>query len=227
MLPHDGGSGTRSLSGDSLVSVTDSNPDGNTRSQGRSLRPHEHLVIVGASVRAAAFSALRAGLRPWCADLFADADLRARCPAVVTGARGYRSLLRVLAQAPPGPWMYTGALENHPRLVAELTANRQLWGIEADVLRVVRRRTSLGGGSSTVAGLAQSRGVQGSHGNPARRPMPCQTGCVLGGTGDRVLEPRGRKRPEDQGVLPAIHGGRSDLCSHTLSRTAVRPGSSV
>ena len=43
------------------------------------MQPHEHLLIVGASARAAAFSALRAGLRPWCADLFGDDDLRARC----------------------------------------------------------------------------------------------------------------------------------------------------
>ncbi len=34
----------------------------------------QHLLIFGASARAAAFSALRAGLQPWCADLFADAD---------------------------------------------------------------------------------------------------------------------------------------------------------
>ena len=43
---------------------------------------NEHLLLFGASVRAAAFSALRAGLRPWCADLFGDADLQARCPAL-------------------------------------------------------------------------------------------------------------------------------------------------
>ena len=36
----------------------------------------ESVVIFGASVRAAAFSALRAGLRPWCADLFADFALK-------------------------------------------------------------------------------------------------------------------------------------------------------
>ena len=39
----------------------------------------ERLLIFGASARAAAFSALRAGLAPWCVDLFADADLRGRC----------------------------------------------------------------------------------------------------------------------------------------------------
>ena len=47
------------------------------------------LLIFGASVRAAAFSALRAGLQPWCADLFADADLRARCPTIRVPAEVY------------------------------------------------------------------------------------------------------------------------------------------
>ena len=31
------------------------------------------LILAGAITRAAAFSAIRAGLRPWCVDLFADA----------------------------------------------------------------------------------------------------------------------------------------------------------
>ena len=39
------------------------------------------LLILGAGARAAAFSALRLGLRPACADLFADADLAAACPS--------------------------------------------------------------------------------------------------------------------------------------------------
>ena len=47
------------------------------------------LILIGASVRAAAFSALRAGLRPWCADLFGDLDLRQRCPSVVVPAERY------------------------------------------------------------------------------------------------------------------------------------------
>ena len=37
--------------------------------------PHCDLAILGASARAAAQSAIRAGLSPWCADLFADRDL--------------------------------------------------------------------------------------------------------------------------------------------------------
>ena len=70
-----------------------------------------NVLIVGASTRAAAFSALRAGLRPRCLDLFADADLAARCP--------------VARLDPDGPfdppacdaWLYTGSMEARPDLV--------------------------------------------------------------------------------------------------------------
>jgi predicted ATP-grasp superfamily ATP-dependent carboligase len=88
-----------------------------------------HLLILGASVRAAAFSALRAGLRPWCVDLFADLDLRAKCPAVAVDPSRYPNGFIVSArEAPPGPWMYTGGLENRPRLIRRLMRERTLWG---------------------------------------------------------------------------------------------------
>lgn len=97
------------------------------------------LVIIGASVRAAAFSAMRAGLRPWCADLFADADLQQRCPATRIHARDYpHGLIALLDEAPPGPWLYTGALENRAQLVRTLSRKRQLWGNDTAVLRRVR-----------------------------------------------------------------------------------------
>jgi len=100
---------------------------------------NEHLLILGASVRAAAFSALRAGLKPWCVDLFADLDLRAKCPAVAIAASRYPNGLAVLArEAPPGPWMYTGGLENRPRLVRRITRERPLWGNDDAALAKVR-----------------------------------------------------------------------------------------
>jgi predicted ATP-grasp superfamily ATP-dependent carboligase len=89
------------------------------------------ITILGASARAAAFSCLRAGLQPWCADLFGDLDLRQRCPFSVStlGRREYpQGLRRVLESAPPGPWIYTGGLENRPGLIAELSRIRVLWG---------------------------------------------------------------------------------------------------
>lgn len=98
------------------------------------------LIIVGASVRAAAASAIRAGYTSWCIDLFADADLKAmvadvyRCPF----ADYPRRLPEFLRDAPVVPWMYTGALENHPRLVGEMAGIRPLWGNGPDALRASR-----------------------------------------------------------------------------------------
>jgi uncharacterized protein len=105
--------------------------DGNESSQ--------RLVIVGASARAAAFSALRAGFRPWCVDLFADLDLAGICPARRIPLADYPGELAAMtAQAPAGPWMYTGALENQPAVVQMLEEARPLWGNGANVLRRVR-----------------------------------------------------------------------------------------
>ncbi len=86
------------------------------------------LILIGASVRAAAFSALRAGLRPWCADLFGDLDLRQRCPVLVVPSREYpRGFLNLLSAVPSAPWMFTGALENHPALISHLAGRLPLW----------------------------------------------------------------------------------------------------
>jgi predicted ATP-grasp superfamily ATP-dependent carboligase len=99
----------------------------------------QHLLILGASARAAAFSAARAGLRPWCADLFADRDLQALCPVRAVPAGLYpNGFLRVLDEAPPGPWLYTGGLENRPGLVRTLARARPLWGNNAVVLARAR-----------------------------------------------------------------------------------------
>lgn len=97
------------------------------------------LLIVGASTRAAAFSALRAGLQPWCADLFGDADLQACCRTWTLAAKEYPDgCLQAAREAPPGPWIYTGGLENRPRLIGRLTRLRTLWGNGAAVLAIVR-----------------------------------------------------------------------------------------
>lgn len=95
------------------------------------------LLIIGASARAAAHSALRAGMRPWCVDLFADADLRAACPVRRVAAADYpHGLLTALDGAPKAPLLYTGGLENRPGLLERI--DRPLWGNSPDVLRSVR-----------------------------------------------------------------------------------------
>jgi uncharacterized protein len=96
-----------------------------------------NLVILGASVRGAAQSAIRAGMSPSGIDLFADEDLRAACPAMRIG-RYPSEFLRALAAAPRAPWMYTGGLENYPRLLTRLAALRPLWGNGPEVCRRVR-----------------------------------------------------------------------------------------
>lgn len=99
----------------------------------------DSLLLIGASVRAATFSAVRAGLRPWAIDLFADRDLAALCPTRVVSAGRYPADLADFARmAPPGPWLYTGALENAPGVVTQISRTRPLWGNDADCLRRVR-----------------------------------------------------------------------------------------
>src|SRR5205807_4168874 len=86
---------------------------------------------------AAAFSIRRAGYQPYAIDLFADRDLAAICPAVKI-QRYPHDCLAALAAAPEAPWIYTGGLENHPRLVDRLADVRLLLGNRGDVLRRIR-----------------------------------------------------------------------------------------
>lgn len=95
------------------------------------------LLVVGASARAAAQSALRAGFAPVAVDLFGDCDL-CRIAPVLTVRRWPRDLPAICRTALAGPWMYGGALENHPRIVAAVSADRPLWGNPPPVLRQVR-----------------------------------------------------------------------------------------
>jgi predicted ATP-grasp superfamily ATP-dependent carboligase len=88
----------------------------------------DNLLIFGASARAAAQSALRAGLHPWCADLFADEDLRACAPTMRLPGRYPEGFADLVATDLPGPWMYTGGLENWPALVERMARRRPLWG---------------------------------------------------------------------------------------------------
>jgi predicted ATP-grasp superfamily ATP-dependent carboligase len=112
----------------------------------------EHLIICGASTRAAAFSALRAGLKPWCIDLFADEDLKAKCPVMRIPRSDYPHKLPewIERYAPPGPWMYTGGLENHPKLVERISRSRPLWGVGADRLSQIRNPKLLWKGGCPV-----------------------------------------------------------------------------
>ena len=95
------------------------------------------LLICGASARAAAFSALRAGIEPICADLFADQDV-CRVARTVVIDDYPRGLTNTISELPPAPWIYTGALENYPRTIAEIARRRTLLGNGPETLARVR-----------------------------------------------------------------------------------------
>ena len=105
------------------------------------------LVIVGASVRAVAESARRAGWRVHAADLFGDLDLAAVADTVVVargGAGRYPgSLVAACRRFPPAPVCYTGALENHPDVIAALARERPLLGAGPEAVRAARDVTIL------------------------------------------------------------------------------------
>lgn len=122
-----------------------------------------NLLVVGASARAAAWSARRAGFRPCAIDLFGDVDLQALGPTrtidPATYPAGFQAAVREL---PRVPWLYTGALENHPRVVQALQRRRRrLWGNDAKVLETARCPYSL-------AFALKERGL------PAPTTMPLQ-----------------------------------------------------
>lgn len=95
------------------------------------------LLIVGASTRAAADSAVRAGFHPVCVDRFGDEDLRKIATVVAVNDDLHRTLDAILA-LPPMPWIYTGSLENDPKFIAAVSERHTLAGNPPDVLKLVR-----------------------------------------------------------------------------------------
>lgn len=122
-----------------------------------------HTILIGASTRAAAFSALRAGLKPWCIDLFADADLRAIASVRKIPFSDYpQRLPTMLEEAPPGPLMYTGGLENHPNIIEAIAIKRTILGCDVGALRKARDPFL----------IAQILADQGMHAAPVTRTLP-------------------------------------------------------
>jgi len=150
------------------------------------------LLILGASARAAAWSARRAGLRPAAADLFTDRDLAAVADCRRVAREGYPGALADAAEhLPAAPWIYTGGLENEPDLVDRVARRRPLWGNGASVLRAARdplalaaalRRAGLDG-PQVRAGPGAARGLP-RDGSWLRKPL-----ASAGGVGVRRLLP--------------------------------------
>jgi predicted ATP-grasp superfamily ATP-dependent carboligase len=100
--------------------------------------PEKLVLIVGASARSAAFSAVRAGLTPVASDLFGDRDLRAVARFVELKGEYPHGFKTALREMPEGPFIYTGGLENHPTLVDQLAKTRLLWGNDGSRLKRCR-----------------------------------------------------------------------------------------
>ena len=124
----------------------------------------QRVLIVGGSTRAAAASAIRAGFRPVCADLFADCDTRQM--AEVIPVRDFPdSLPDDVADVRADGWFFTGALENRPDLIERLQRRDApygpLWGTSPAALRLIRNpfwvaETLSGTGGPSLTVLPQS-----------------------------------------------------------------------
>lgn len=95
------------------------------------------LLIVGASTRAAAASARRAGYRPLCVDQYGDRDLHALA-AVIPRTSEPEEWLSALAAYNSLEWIYTGGMENQRELIAQISERHRLRGCGPDSLRRVR-----------------------------------------------------------------------------------------
>ncbi len=102
------------------------------------------VSLIGASSRAAACSAWRAGWQARACDLFGDLDLRQRAEYEPLPGPYPSALAEFVRRGPDVPWMYTGGLENHPELVEEMARSRPVWGNTGATLRAVRDPFVLG-----------------------------------------------------------------------------------
>lgn len=97
----------------------------------------QSIAVLGASARSAAFSVLRSGRNVVAVDLFADADLAQHVHVKQISAYP-EGFVDWLAASECDAWLYTGALENYPDLVDQLSQIRPLLGNQGDALRRCR-----------------------------------------------------------------------------------------
>ena len=97
------------------------------------------LLVIGASVRAAAGSLRRVGLHPVAFDLYGDRDLVAIATSTRIPPAAYPGgIADLVGSLPPTPWIYTGGLENQPTVVAALSRRFRLLGNGPEILRRVK-----------------------------------------------------------------------------------------
>jgi predicted ATP-grasp superfamily ATP-dependent carboligase len=102
----------------------------------------ESVGIVGASARAAAFSAIRAGLKPSCWDQFADLDLASVANIQTVTDLGDETFLNTPARRRL-PLIYGGGMENQQRWIRRAADSGVLWGNPVSVVLEVRNPRTL------------------------------------------------------------------------------------
>lgn len=118
------------------------------------------LLVIGASARAACYSARRSGFLPQWIDQFGDVDLQEQFPGDRINADNYpKGIVEIASKLPGFPFIYTGALENHPQVLALLQQQRKLLGNPLDVCRAVRDPLKLAECYS-AAGICHPRVIQ-------------------------------------------------------------------
>lgn len=181
--------------------------------------PINKLAIVGASVRAAAFSALRAGFEVVAADLFADADLRAHCDATRIKSGYPDALADWLAATECDGWLFTGALENCHELINAMAKLRPLIGCSGGAIRATRNPLLLQP-VIQAAGLAFPETVESGEKLPLDRSWLCKTYRSANGSGVWLLDDaEARERATEQGAyFQRFVGGASAAAVYLCSR---------
>ncbi len=187
-------------------------PMGQAAHHGPSREPvPKRCVVVGASARAFVESAARAGWAAHAADLFADADLIASATEVVRlgvpGGPAYpQGIPEVVASFPEAVCVYTGALENHPDVIAALARTRPLAGCSAAAVRRVRDPWE-------VAAVVRGAGLRFPETHAAPDGLPTD--------GSYLVKPR--RSAGGRGVRP-WHGALRDSAASGLLWQRVVPG---
>lgn len=165
------------------------------------MNPATPLIVLGASVRAAAWSARRAGFEVFAADLFADLDLR-RLARTVRVSDYPAGLETAVEHFPQVPWLYTGGLENHPELVRRIASRRPLLGNGPAVLEMVRD-------PFVLANTLDEEGLPG--------PRVLRHGEAVPG-GDWLYKPF--RSSGGRGIARAF---RQTVCRSAFRRSSVKP----
>jgi len=195
------------------------------------------LLILGASARAAAQSACRAGFTPVCVDSYADRDLR-ELAAVHGWPESPARFVPWLESVPRIPWLYTGGVENRPGLVGHLARRQFLLGCGASTLRQARN-------PFVIARILAGQGLPVLSVRPSADP-PSGNGRWLvkprrgsGGRGITVWQGDSRALPqepwffqqwvggEDLSALYLAHRDRTELVGTTRQWSELAAGSSL